>query len=157
MTFPAGIATQLARFRMASAAATVLLAAGLLAAGASHADPVPPPPPSLKNVKYTLTAERPIYADIYYLDQEPGNFAQYSNNPYRFSPNVEVDVGPNQSWVYELQMAQPEHYAFISASTGPRPFGEPGAPNFHCKLAVDGVVVVERDGPRGVLCSIRPW
>lgn len=157
MMFPAAAATQRTRRETIPIALAALVAAGILAPGASHANPIPPPPPPLKNVKYTLTAERPIYADIYYLGQEPGNFAQYSNNPYRFIPNVEVDVGPNTPWVYELQLAKPEHWAMFSASTGDGPVKEPGEPNFHCELEVDGVVVVESAGPTGVLCSIRPW
>ena len=34
---------------------------------------------------------------------------------------------------------------------------EPGTPQFHCDLAVDGAVVVSKDGPKGVLCSLRNW
>ena len=30
-------------------------------------------------------------------------------------------------------------------------------PNFHCVLAVDGVVVVTKSGAKGALCSIRNW
>ncbi|ELP47485.1 hypothetical protein D522_04833 [Mycobacterium avium subsp. paratuberculosis S5] len=44
-------------------------------------------------------------------------------------------------------------YAMVVASTGT----EPGTPGLHCDLTVDGAVVVSKDGPKGVLCSIRPW
>ena len=131
-----------------SAGSAVLLAAAGSTAAPSHADDFP-----LHHVKYTLSAQKPIYAEIYYLDQEPSNFADWSHNPYQFMPNVEADIGPTTPWTYELDLQRPEQWAMVIANTGP----EPGTPNFHCELAVDGAVVVSKDGPRGVLCSIRPW
>jgi hypothetical protein len=108
---------------------------------------------TLHRVRYTLTAAKPIYTDIYYLDHEPPTFADWSHNPYPFVPNIQADVGPNQPWVYELTLADPNQWAFFTSSTGP----EPGTPMFHCELAVDGAVVVSKDGDKGVICSIRPW
>lgn len=109
--------------------------------------------PVMHHVKYTITVANPIYADIYYLDQEPPIFSDYSHNPYQFVPNVQADIGPGRPWVYELDLANPGQWAMVSVSTG----GEPGAPQFHCEVAVDGVVVASKDGPKGALCSIRPW
>lgn len=109
--------------------------------------------PVMHNVKYTVSAANPIYADIYYLDQEPPVFSDYSHNPYQFVPNIQADIAPGKPWTYELVLANPDQWAFFTASTGP----EPGTPMFHCDLAVDGVVVASNDGPRGVLCSIRHW
>jgi len=68
-------------------------------------------------------------------------------------PNVEADLGPNKVWTYELDLHKPEMWAMVMANTGP----EPGAPNFHCELAVDGVVKVSNDGTKAVLCSMRTW
>lgn len=129
---------------------TMLLAmAGLLATTTpSAADDVP-----LHHVKYTLTADKPIYADIYYLDQEPATFAAYSHNTYQFVPNIQADVGPNRPWTYELDLANPFMWAFFTASTG----HEPGTPMFHCQLMLDGGIVAMQDGAKGVLCSIRNW
>lgn len=128
------------------AASAVLLAAAVTAAPC-RADDV------LHHVKYTVTAANPIYADIYYLDQEPGNFADYSHNPYQFVPNVQADIGPGRPWTYEVTLTDPANWALVTASTGT----EPITPNFHCELAVDGVVVATKDGPKGVLCSLRTW
>ena len=125
-----------------------LTAIGVAAAPAYADDDLP-----LHHVKYTLTAQKPIYAEIYYLDQEPEIFANYSHNPYQYTPNVEADLGPNQTWTYELDLHKPEEWAQVLANTG----GEPGTPNFHCEIAVDGVVKVSKDGAKGVLCSIRGW
>ncbi len=135
------------RTRTILAAAATMLAG--LAAAPSHADDAAP----LHHVKYTLTAQNPIYAEIYYLDHEPAVFADWSHDPYQFMPNVEADVGPNQPWTYELDLQRPEQWAMVIANTGP----EPGTPNFHCELSVDGTVVVSSDGAKGVLCSIRKW
>jgi hypothetical protein len=126
----------------------VLLAAGL-AAVPSHADNGLP----LHHVKYTVTAQQPIYAQIYYLDHEPAVFADWSHNPYEFMPNIEADLGPGQTWTYELDLQKPEEWATVVANTG----AEPGTPNFHCELSVDGVVKVATDGAKSVLCSMRQW
>jgi hypothetical protein len=50
-------------------------------------------------------------------------------------------------------LAKPDVWAMVSVSTGT----EPGTPQFHCALVVDGKVVVSNDGAKGVLCSIRHW
>jgi hypothetical protein len=128
--------------------AILLTAMGLTATPAYADDDLP-----LHHVKYTMTAQKPIYAQIYYLDQEPEIFANYSHNPYQYTPNVQADLGPNQTWTYALDLHKPEEWAMVLANTG----GEPGSPNFHCELSVDGVVKVSKDGAKGVLCSIRRW
>jgi hypothetical protein len=119
-----------------------------LTATLSHADD-----PVMHHVRYTVTAANPIYADIYYLDQEPRIFSDYSHNPYQFTPNIQVDIAPGNPWTYDLMLANPDQYAMVSVSVG----SEPGTPQFHCDLTVDGVVVASKDGPRGVLCSLRHW
>ena len=131
------------------ASATLIAMSGLLVStGRAHADD-----PVMHHVKYTVTAQNPIYTDIYYLDHEPAKFSDYSHDPYSFSPHIDVDLGPGKSWSYELDLSKPDVYAMVVASTGT----EPGTPGLHCELAVDGSVVVSKDGPKGVLCSIRNW
>jgi hypothetical protein len=135
---------------MLGAVLAMLSAAGyttLTAAPSRANDPV------MHHVRYTVSAANPIYADIYYLDQEPAVFSDYSHNPYQFTPNVQVDIAPGKPWTYDLMLANPDQYAMVTASVG----SEPGAPQFHCDLAVDGVIVSAKDGPRGVLCSLRQW
>jgi hypothetical protein len=130
--------------------ALLLAMASLLAAAApSGADDEP----VLHHVKYTLSAADPIYANIYYLDQEPRVFADYSHDPYRFVPNIRADVGPESPWTYELDLANPFQWAFFVANVG----GEPGVPKLHCELMVDGGIVAMQDGAKGVLCSMHPW
>ena len=134
---------------LGAGAAILLAAMGLPAASANADNDLP-----FHHVKYTLTAKSPIYAQIYYLDQEPPIFADYSHNPFQFLPNVEADLGPNQPvWTYELDLQKPEEWAMVMANTGP----EPGTPNFQCEITVDGTVVVSNSGGKGVLCSIRKW
>lgn len=127
--------------------ATVLAAAGLmLAPAAAHAQP-------LHQVKYTVWAEQPFYVDIYYRDVDPPNWAEYSHNPYKFSPKVEADVGPDQQWNLDVMLANPDQWAMVTASVGP----SQQIANIHCALAVDGVVVATDAGPKGALCSVRNW
>lgn len=60
--------------------ASVLAAAGVLVgSGRAHADG-----PVMHHVKYTVTAQNPIYTSIYYLDHEPAIFAEDTsiNNVY---------------------------------------------------------------------------
>nr|WP_197505492.1 MULTISPECIES: hypothetical protein [unclassified Mycobacterium] len=119
----------------------------LVSAGHAHADP------AMHHVTYTVTAQNPIYTDIYYLDHQPEKFSDYSHNPYSFTPHVDVDLAPGKPWSFDLDMSNPNDYAMVVASTGT----EPGTPGLHCDLAVDGAVVVSKDGPKGVLCSLRNW
>jgi hypothetical protein len=115
-------------------------------------DPVPGPP--LHHVQYTVFAETPFRnAEIYYRNTDPANWADYSHNPYQFSPNVEADVGPNQMWTMDVMLADPDQWAMVTASS----LDSPKRPNFHCVLAVDGKVVATNEGTKGALCSIRNW
>ena len=110
--------------------------------------------PVMHPVRYVVTAASPIYADIYYLDQQPQKFSDYSHNPYQFTPNVQADIAPGHPWVSPVVMlSDPNDYAMVTVSTGT----EPGTPQFHCALVVDGAVVVSNDGAKGVLCSLRNW
>ncbi|MCT7660567.1 hypothetical protein N4S67_19380 [Mycobacterium sp. CPCC 205710] len=112
--------------------------------------PIPMP---MHQVKYTVFAEQPFFVDIYYRDTDPPNWADYSHNPYLFSPKVEAQVGPAQQWVLDVTLANPDQWAMVTATSGP----SDETPNIHCVLAVDGVVVSTDAGPKGALCSIRSW
>ena len=128
--------------------AALLAAAGVLpGSGRAHADPV------MHHVRYTVSAQNPIYTSIYYLDHQPDKFSDYSHNPYSFTSHVDIDLAPGKPWGFDLDMSDPDDYAMVVASTGT----EPGTPGLHCDLAVDGAVVVSKDGPKGVLCSLRNW
>jgi hypothetical protein len=141
-------------YRLLAAGSATLIAVlvggtGLLVStGRAHADD-----PIMHHVKYSISAQKPIYANIYYIDQEPAIFSDYSHDPYRFTPNVKTDLTPGNPWTFELSLAKPDVWAMVLASTGT----EPGEPQFHCDLSVDGTVVVSKDGPKGVLCSLRNW
>ncbi|MCV7015134.1 hypothetical protein [Mycolicibacterium madagascariense] len=151
MIFPARRTT----YRRLVAIGPAVLAAGLLAsAGVATADDDPAPGPPLHAVKYTVFSETPFRnAEIYYRAVDPPNFADYSHNPYVFSPNVEADVGPTQMWTMDVMLADPTNWAMVTATS----LDSPKRPNFHCVLAVDGTVVATNQGPKGALCSIRNW
>jgi hypothetical protein len=129
------------------AMAAVLTAAVALPDRAVAEDPV------LHNVTYTVYTETPFFAEIYYRDTDPPNFADYSHDPYLFSPNVEARLGPDTPWVLNVQLADPQQWAMVLGSSG----RSAHPPNFHCTIAVDGSVVVTNSGAKGALCSIRPW
>ena len=134
---------------LALVSATTLAVTGTIIPAATATAQGEPP---LHNVKYTVFAEGPAFLNIYYRDVDPPNWADYSHNPYVFTPKVEADVGPDQQWNLDVQLANPNEWAMVVAS------GEPGlTPNVHCVLAVDGVVVATHQGPKGALCSIRNW
>ena len=125
----------------------------MVVAATSFAAPSGADDPPLHRVKYSVSTASPYRADIYYLDNEPPHFAAWSHDPYEWSPNIKADVGPGKPWVFELMLADPDQYAWVSASSGL----SGATPQFHCDLSVDGVVVASKDGPKGVLCSIRHW
>lgn len=156
--FPPALRRTARRSAYAVASAALLSAAGTVGAGvgaqAQPPAPLPPPPPApMHQVKYTVFAEQPFFVDIYYRDQDPPNWADYSHNPYLFSPKVEAQVGPDQQWVLDVMLANPDQWAMVAATSGPTD----NPPNIHCVLAVDGVVVKTDVGPKGALCSIRSW
>jgi hypothetical protein len=110
--------------------------------------------PPMHQVRYVITAASPIWADIYYLDQQPAKYSDYSHNTYQYTPNVQADIAPGHPWTSPVVMlSNPSDYAMVTVSTGT----EPGTPMFHCALVVDGVVVKSNDGAKGVLCSLRNW
>lgn len=109
--------------------------------------------PTLYHVKYTVWSDQPFFADIYYRDTDPPNFAAYSHNPYEFSPRAQVDIGPDRPWVLDVTLANPYRWALVTATSGLNPT----APTFHCQLELDGQVVAVDSGPKGALCSIRHW
>ena len=122
--------------------------------GTVVAPPVRADDPVMHQVRYVITAASPIWADIYYLDQQPPKFSDYGHNPYQYTPNVQADIGPGHPWTSPVVMlTDPANYAMVTVSTGT----EPGTPMFHCALVVDGVVVKSNDGPKGTLCSLRIW
>lgn len=117
------------------------------AAPATAEDPV------LHDVTYTVSADAPFHAEIYYRDTDPPNFGDYSHDPYRFTPNVEANVGPGAPWVLNVKLADPQNWAMVLGTSGL----SPNPPGFHCSLAVDGQVVATRSGAKGALCSLRLW
>ena len=127
---------------------TMALAAVGFAAPSRADDPIMHP------VTYVITSASPIWADIYYLGQQPAKYSDYSHNTYQFTPNVQADIAPGHPWVSPVVMlSDPNDYAMVAVSTGT----EPGTPQFHCALIVDGKVVASNDGPKGALCSLRLW
>lgn len=147
MKFPSAPHVSMSATLLRLASATVLAASSVAVSGVPANAQAP-----LHNVKYTVFAEGPAFLKIFYRDVDPPNWADYSHNPYAYTPKVEADVGPNQQWNLDVQLANPEDWAMVVAQ------GEPGlTPNVHCVLAVDGVVVATDQRPKGALCSIRNW
>lgn len=151
MMFPLRATSSRAASALARVApVTLLLVAcvGLNVPTASAEEPV------LHHVKYTVFSEVPFRnAEIYYRDVDPPNWADYSHNPYVFSPNVEADLGPDQMWTFDAMLADPDQWAMVTVSS----LDSVQRPNFHCVLAVDGQVVATNQGPKGALCSVRNW
>lgn len=140
--------------------AIVLTALGMAVAGlalpGTPAAPAEAEGPVLHTVRYTVGASQDTRVNIYYRDVEPPNWADYSHNPYLYSPKAAVDLGPGKPWVLEAQLADPDSWAMVVASL-PGHTPEPAAPGFVCELRVDDVVVATDVGTRGALCSLRTW
>jgi hypothetical protein len=104
-------------------------------------------------VTYTVTADQDTDVDIYYRDVDPPSWADYSHNPYEFSPKDEASLSPGTPWTRDVMLADPLRWAMVAVgqdeSRGPRPV--------RCQLTVDGIVVATADGSKGALCSLRHW
>lgn len=135
----------------APVALITLVGAGVLAAAPAGADdPVP------HRVRYSVSATQTAQALVYYREVQPPDFGAYSHNPYEYSPRADVTIGPNQPWIFETTLADPEHWAMVVV-TKPGLHPELAAPGFVCELRVDDVVVATDAGTKGALCSIRTW
>ena len=134
------------------------LTAVMVTAAAAAGTPVAGAQPALHHVRYTIGASQDVTnAEIYYREVDPPNWADYSHNPYQFTPNVEANLGPNKPWVFDAMLADPDAWAMVVVGL-PDPTDKPLAdPGFVCELRVDDVVVKTAKGPKGALCSIRSW
>ncbi|KWX24389.1 hypothetical protein AFM11_10505 [Mycolicibacterium wolinskyi] len=141
--------------RSVSALATAAGALTLIGGGLTVAVPAAADTPVLHHVRYTVTSDAPFWAEIYYRATDPPTWSDYSHNPYQFSPKAEADIGPNQPWVYDAMLADPDSWAMVTVQSGDGPGIEP--PRFHCRLEVDGAVVKTNSGNKGALCSLRNW
>lgn len=134
-------------------AGSAMLSAALLCSLPSTGRASADSPADLHQITYTISAEHPIWATIFYQDRDPKVFADYSHNPYEFTPQVHADIAPGKPWVQHVQLRNPDMWAMVVVTAAQ----EPGTPNFHCELAIDGRVVATNDRPRGALCSVRTF
>lgn len=131
--------------------AGMALAGWLLAAApASADDPVP------HRVRYSVSSTETAQANVYYREVQPPNFGEYSHNPYQYSPRADVTIGPNQPWIFETTLADPQDWAMVVVSL-PAMHPAPASPGFVCELRIDDVVVATDAGTKGALCSLRTW
>ncbi|MHC9295715.1 hypothetical protein ACRCUN_24895 [Mycobacterium sp. LTG2003] len=137
------------RTALATTAGITMVTAVIATAATAYAEP------PLHHVRYTVTADAPFWAHIYYRDTDPPTWSDYSHNPYMFSPKAEADIGPGQPWVFDAMLAKPDLWAMVMVQSGEAPNMPP--PGFNCELAVDGVIVKTDSGEKGALCSIRNW
>ena len=107
----------------------------------------------MHQVTYTVTADGSIDVDVYYRDVDPPTWADYSHNPYQFSPKDEASLGPGQSWVRDVTLADPQQWAMVAVSR----VSTRTAGTVRCTLTVDGTVVSTDGGPAGAVCSLRHW
>ena len=132
-----------------------LASGGLMLVAVASPVTAPPAPaqPASHQITYTVTTAHPVSADIYFRNVDPPTWADYSHNPYMFSPKVTIEVAPDRPWVLNATLFDPNRWAMVSATSGM----SPQSPGFRCELSVDGVVVSTNAGPKGALCSIRHW
>jgi len=73
----------------------------LVSTGRAQADPV------WHQVVYIVSSTSPAYVDIFYQDQDPTLFSDYSHNNYTFTPQVHADVAPGKPWVQPVNLLNP--------------------------------------------------
>lgn len=135
--------------RWLTAALMTGVAAGLSAPAAGAE---PEPAPIVHNVKYTITTDQPANVQIWFLDAEPPDEFAWSRDSYSFARNYFVPFATETEWTWELPMVNPQNWAWVSGSVDML-----NPPTINCELSIDGIVVVQKSGDRGVLCSIRTW
>ena len=133
--------------------ATGLAVSGTVISAATAGAQGEPPPPPLRNVKYTRLRREPTLREIYYRDVDPPNWADYSHNPYVFTPKVEADVGPDRQWNLDVRWPTPNEWAMVVA-TAAQPGRHPTSTAYWRWTASSSST---HQGPKGALCSIRNW
>lgn len=133
-----------------------LLGGVALVAALATATPAGADDPAPHRVRYLVSATQTAQALVYYREVQPPNFGEYSHNPYQYSPRADVTVGPNQPWIFETTLADPQDWAMVVVSL-PGMHPELASPGFVCELRVDDVVVATDAGTKGALCSLRTW
>lgn len=144
------------RARLTQVRAMSLVSGAVLATALAAATPAGADDPAPHRVRYLVGATQTAQAQVYYREVQPPNFADYSHNPYQYSPRADVTIGPNQPWIFETTLADPQDWAMVVVSL-PGHRQELAAPGFVCELRVDDVVVATDAGTRGALCSLRTW
>ncbi|MGV0815524.1 hypothetical protein ABQF34_26550 [Mycolicibacterium boenickei] len=129
----------------------VTLGASLSLAAPAHAEENP----MMHRVTYTVTAEQPTTVGIYFREVDPPTWADYSHNPYEFSPKDDLTLEPGEPWVREAMLADPMKWAMVTVTTAGLAPQDPHT--LRCELAIDGIVVDRAAGPKGALCSLRNW
>lgn len=109
--------------------------------------------PGMHSVKYVVYSDIPASVDIYYRDTDPPDFADFSHNPYQYSPKVEANLAPGDPWQREANLANPDLWAMVAVSR----VHSSVKPESRCELLVDGVIAASNRGPMGALCSLRQW
>lgn len=137
--------------------AAPLLVCGLALGGAlAAATPASADDPPAHRVRYSVSATETAQALVYYREVQPPNFGEYSHNPYQYSPRADVTIGPNQPWIFETTLADPQDWAMVVVSL-PQHHQELPSPGYVCELRVDDAVVATDAGTKGALCSLRTW
>ncbi|MFS0899291.1 hypothetical protein [Mycolicibacterium litorale] len=136
---------------MRTVVASVLVAAAT-AAGTATANAEPAEGVGAHTVTYTVVAQSELNAQLYYLATEPPSRAEFDADSSKYLTNVKTLLRPGVPWTFQTTLSDPTQWALVSASGALRV-----PPNFHCEIAVDGVVVAQSDGGSGTQCALRPW
>lgn len=128
-----------------------VLGVGLTSANSAHADEGV----GAHRVTYTVTVDQPTSVAIYFRDVEPPTWADYSHDPYQFSPRDDVELAPERPWVRDVTLGDPMKWAMVTVTTAGLAPANPQT--LRCELAVDGIVVKRAAGAKGALCSLRTW
>lgn len=143
--------------KLASAVAAGILGAAFVAVAApavSHADPA-----TGHQVTYTVTTTGNLTGNVRYMTTDPPSQGAFDANSSQFLTTVAATFSADQPLVYTATLANPNQWAFVSASGGCHwpDCGSGSTPELHCEIAVDGQVVDSRSATTGVTCTTRPW
>ncbi|MGD9621943.1 MAG: hypothetical protein AB7G47_18940 [Mycolicibacterium sp.] len=105
-------------------------------------------------VRYTLTSAGAYEFDLFYLTTQPPSMEAFNADAYAYAKREKVNLAAGVPWVFETNLEDPQ-WAIMTVSSTAR--GGQAAPNAHCDIAVDGVVVVQHDDPYNVRCQLSQW
>lgn len=118
--------------------------------------------PGEHEVTYSVSSPIETIPMLYFMAKQPPSVTAYADNTPAFLYAIRPKLNPDMVWSTTVSMPNPDQWATVSAFNSfaevNTPEDNPGvSANFRCDIAVDGRIVVSKQGEYRVECTLRDW